>query len=93
MSSKNLDMIDLVAAGLKDLCAEVVFVGGATTALYIDDPGAAEPRPTEDVDCVIEISSRPEYHEELEPKLMKLGFKHDATPGAPVCRWKFGISR
>jgi hypothetical protein len=55
MSLKNIDMIEIVAAGLRELCDQVVFVGGATTSFYIDDPASAEMRPTDDVDCVVEI--------------------------------------
>ena len=37
---KNIQMLETIAAALGDLLTEVVFVGGATTALYIDDPAA-----------------------------------------------------
>jgi len=41
----------------------MVFVGGAVTKLYMDFPGVAEPRPTDDVDCVISLAGRISYAE------------------------------
>ena len=51
---------------------------------------AGEPlRTTDDVDCVIGITSRVAYNE-LEEKLRALGFTHPLDdPQAPICRWKF----
>ena len=86
--SKSTEMLDIVAEGLKELADEVVFLGGATTGLYIDDPSYPEVRPTEDVDCIVQIASRVEYAK-LEQRLRKLGFQHDYIQGSPLCRWKF----
>jgi len=58
MSSTNIDMLQTVAKGLGELNKVVVFVGGAVAELYVTDPAASEIRPTLDVDCVIELSSR-----------------------------------
>ena len=80
-------MIDVVAKSLGDLLPRMVFVGGATTALYIEDEAAQDPRPTEDVDCIIEIASRFEYYE-LEKKLENRGFRHSFKSGDPICRWR-----
>jgi len=72
--SLNLEMLQLVAKGLEELRKDVVFVGGAVAELYISDPAAAEIRPTYDVDCVIEISTRIEYAA-LEEKLRAKDFQ------------------
>jgi len=45
---RNVDMIEILADGLADLLGEVVFVGGATVALYSTDPASPEARPTEE---------------------------------------------
>ena len=82
------DMLCTVAVGLEELVSETVFVGGATVILYDNKRTEEEQRPTQDVDCVIEITSRKLYNE-LEEKLRKKGFKHDQRQGAPVCRWIF----
>ena len=39
MSAKdhNIQMVEIVALGLKDLLPEIVFVGGATTTLYLPE--------------------------------------------------------
>jgi hypothetical protein len=48
--NSSLEMLEVIAGGLQDLLDEVVFVGGATVALYATDPAAPEARPTDDVD-------------------------------------------
>jgi len=58
MPSTNIIMLQTVANGLGELKNEMVFVGGAVAELYANNPAASEIRPTKDVDCVIEISSR-----------------------------------
>jgi predicted nucleotidyltransferase len=83
--STAIHMLEIVADGLKGLNREVVFVGGATVALYVDDPAVSTPRPTDDVDCTVEITSRQEYYQ-LEKEVRKLGFKNKTEKG-PICRW------
>nr|NQU93445.1 hypothetical protein [Bacteroidota bacterium] len=86
MHSTNMLMVQTVANGLGDLKDEMVFVGGAVAELYADNPAASEIRPTIDVDCVIEISSRLHFAR-LEENLRTKGFKNDTSEGAPICRW------
>lgn len=81
-------MLAVVAKGLGPLKEKVVFVGGATISLYLSDPGTSEPRPTDDVDCVVEAASRAKYGE-LEERLRRLGFQHKVGEGEPICRWRF----
>jgi hypothetical protein len=84
----NIEMLEIVSSGLGELLEEVTFVGGATVTLYATDPAAPEARPTDDVDLVFEISSRLEYGR-LEEDLRAMGFVHDTSQGAPLCRWIF----
>jgi len=86
MPSSNIIMLQTVANGLGELKEEMVFVGGAVAELYADNPAASEIRPTVDVDCVIEISSRLQFAR-LEENLRAKGFKNDISEGAPICRW------
>jgi hypothetical protein len=79
-------MLQTVAQGLGELKNDVAFVGGAVAELYASDPAASEIRPTKDIDCVIELSSRME-HSRLEENLRNKRFAHDTTKGAPICRW------
>ena len=73
--SHNIEMLGIVAQGLKGLKEKVVFVGGATVDLFITDPAAPATRATVDVDCVVELGGRIEYYA-LEEELRALGFKH-----------------
>ncbi|MEA1876586.1 MAG: hypothetical protein U9N86_06945 [Bacteroidota bacterium] len=86
MTNINIEMLQAVAHGLGSLKNEMVFVGGAVTELYASNPAASDIRPTLDVDCVIEISSRLEFAQ-LEDKLRAKGFLNDTSKGAPICRW------
>jgi predicted nucleotidyltransferase len=86
MPSDNITMLQTVADGLEELIDEIVFVGGAVAELYADDPASSDIRPTQDVDCTIELSSYKE-HTELEEDLRTKGFANDTSKGAPICRW------
>jgi hypothetical protein len=86
MNRPTRDNLKTVARALGDLCGQVVFLGGAVVDLYATDPAAPEPRPTMDVDCIIDISTRSGYAE-LEDTLRRKGFVNDRSQGAPLCRW------
>ena len=88
MPTDNTEMLQIVANGLGDLIDEVVFVGGAVAELYADDPASSDIRPTQDVDCTIELSSYGDQTE-LEDELRTKGFANDTSQGAPICRWIF----
>lgn len=82
-------MLAVVARGLRDLKDSVVFVGGATVDMYITRLAGDPLRATDDVDCVIGITSRVAFGQ-LEEKLRSLGFAHPMDdPKAPICRWRF----
>ena len=68
---------------------EVVFLGGCATGLLVTDPAAPPARVTRDVDVIVEVASLSGYHRFSE-KLRDVGFKEDNSPGAPMCRWKYG---
>ena len=86
MPSTNVEMLQTIAIGLENLKDEMVFVGGAVAELYASDLAASDIRPTLDVDCVIELSSKI-AHIRLEENLRSKGFAHDMSPEAPICRW------
>jgi hypothetical protein len=50
-------MLQTLAEGLGNLLAEVVFVGGTTAGLNATDPAAPPHRGTDDLDCVVEVTS------------------------------------
>lgn len=84
----NNERLALVASGLGELRDRVVFVGGCVAQLYATNPGSAESRPTDDVDCVVNLSSYSDYSVFSE-LLRSKRFSHSARPGDPICRWTF----
>ena len=83
--SKNLVRIKAVYNALGSLKDQVVFVGGATVAFYVDRM-AEEVRPTDDVDVVVEIWTYKDYVA-LEEQLRAMGFINDQSSGV-ICRYK-----
>ena len=82
----NVALLEIVAAHLGDaLLEQMVFVGGAVAGLLITDPALPAIRPTEDVDLVVQATVLREYHQ-VEAALMALGFVHDISADAPICR-------
>lgn len=75
----NLVRLRAVASALSELNDKVVFVGGATVSLYATDLAAAEPRPTDDVDVVVEVATYAEFTSQIEKRLRQLGFVNDTT--------------
>lgn len=73
----NITRIKAVNNALGDLKNKVVFVGGATVSLYADRV-APETRPTDDIDVLVEISSRWDFAA-LEEQLRKMGFQNDTS--------------
>lgn len=82
----SIALLELGAAALGDLLGELVFTGGATVGLWITDPAAPEPRPTEDVDVIVEVTTRRRFAD-FEQRLRQRGFGHDQASGI-ICRWR-----
>lgn len=82
----NFDYLLVVASALRDLCNEIVFVGGSVAGLLITDPVAEGIRATKDVDAIVEAATLGQYHQ-VEKQLPELGFKRDAGSEV-ICRWK-----
>ena len=85
----NLALLAEVAARLGALRESLVFVGGCATGLLVTAPRAQPIRMTLDVDLVAEVATLAAYHE-LERQFERLGFVHDVSVGAPICRWRMG---
>lgn len=81
-----LEGMRIVAERLGPLHTPFAFVGGAVVGLLVDHPELAELRPTKDVDVIMEVLSYREFSA-LEGRLRALGFQHDTSEGAPICRW------
>jgi hypothetical protein len=72
----NLGPVLVVAQRMGDLCNECVFIGGAIVELMLTHPAPPQPRPTEDVDCVVEVATYGQYHA-LQERLRARGFSKD----------------
>jgi hypothetical protein len=80
------ELLERAAQTLEPVLSEVVFLGGASIVLWITDPAAPAPRPTKDVDVVVEVTSRTGFHA-FEERLRSLGFNEDQEDGI-ICRWR-----
>ena len=83
---QNVSRLRTVAQALKPLNQKVVFVGGATIALYGNPDTSFEVRPTDDIDVVVELTTYGSFAE-LEGKLRQIGFVNDIEAKI-VCRYK-----
>lgn len=82
----SVDLLELAAVKLAPLTDELVFVGGATIALWITEPAAPPTRATDDVDLICDAISYTEYAE-LSNQMRALSFSEDVESGV-ICRWK-----
>jgi hypothetical protein len=82
----SFELLERAAQALEPVLSDVVFLGGASIVLWITDPAAPAPRPTKDVDVVVEVTSRTSFHD-FEERLRSLGFKEDQEDGI-ICRWR-----
>lgn len=66
--SHNIQMLEVVAEALgRQLCQEVAFVGGCTTALLLTDEFSLEDvRYTDDVDLVVHLTGYTEWQRLVE---------------------------
>jgi predicted nucleotidyltransferase len=84
-NTRNTLMLNQVANRLKPLLERLVFVGGATVDLLLTDGAAQTARPTEDVDTIINVTSKHAY-DQISQVLMTLGWQNDTESGV-ICRW------
>lgn len=75
-----------VARQLGGLRERVVFVGGMVRGLLVSDPAVAGPRPTRDVDVILDVSSPVDFAN-TTAQLRRLGFREDMSEDAPICRY------
>jgi hypothetical protein len=52
----NKAIIKKIAVALGELNEKVIYVGGATVCLYINDPAADDVRPTKDIDITVKAA-------------------------------------
>lgn len=71
---------------LSVLDRKIVFVGGATVHLYVDDLAAAPVRTTKDVDVVVAAETYADFAK-IEAALRQHGFEQTLEDDGPICRW------
>ena len=84
----NLPKLVLAAKELGPLKDQVVFAGAAVLGLLITDDVIVEDlRATQDVDCVIELTTKEQWTRVSYQLVHALGFHADTRDGAPMCRF------
>ena len=84
----NLAKLVHVARRLGSLLEKVVFAGGCATGLLVTDEAVPDVRATVDVDMIVEVISRADYHR-IEKRLRELGFSQSIEDDTPIiCRWE-----
>lgn len=86
-SEFNRQVIKKISLALGEMNERVIFVGGATIGLYIDDPAAEDVRATKDVDIIVEIASLGEL-ESIRQELATKGFTQSPEDNV-VCRFRY----
>jgi hypothetical protein len=81
------ESIKTVALGLEPLGEEFVFVGGSVVECYATSITAELPRPTDDIDVVLELAHYGRYSI-LQEKLISAGFNPDNTSKV-ICRYQY----
>ncbi len=82
----SVELLECAADALGPILDEVVFVGGASVVLWITHPAARPPRPTKDVDVVIEVTTRSQYRQ-FSKRMRARGFSEDMQSNV-ICRWR-----
>jgi hypothetical protein len=83
----SVQAIRFVAERLDSLTERMVFLGGATLGLLVTAPGAAPPRPTKDVDLIVEITMLDHLNLSFRSQLVSRGFR-EVTDEGVICRWE-----
>lgn len=76
-----------VARALEEIGIKPVFVGGLVAGLLVTDPAAPRPRPTDDIDLIVEALTHAQYHL-LGEQLRRAGFAEDEESKV-MCRWRY----
>lgn len=90
VNDPNRARLRQVAEALHDILDEFVFLGGAAVGLLITDAAAPLIRVTNDVDCIVEVTSRQDYDGRVRNQLLRRGFAEMQGEGIPTCAWSLG---
>jgi predicted nucleotidyltransferase len=81
------EQIKTIAAGLEPLNENFIYVGGAVVECYVTSNVAEQPRPTDDIDVVLELAHYGKYVH-LQERLIHAGFNPDSDSKV-ICRYKY----
>jgi hypothetical protein len=84
-----MERLESAVVELCDLADRLTLVGGCLTPLLITDPAAPPPRPTIDVDLIVEVTTTTAY-DRLSLDMRQRGFQPGADPDDPICRFRKG---
>jgi len=87
---KNRELLVMLCKEVKPLLDRLVLVGGCATELLITDKAAAPPRPTQDVDMIVQVAGLADYYR-IEEEVRKLGFTQGEDDHGVICRWRKGL--
>ena len=82
----NQELLIAVCKEIEPLLDQLVLVGGCATELLVTDKAAPSPRPTQDVDMIIDVIYLRRYHD-TEAKLREFGFTQTMDDQNIICRW------
>jgi hypothetical protein len=82
----SIELLEQAEGALGPLGKEVVFLGGASIALWVSDLAAPATRATDDVDVIADVTSLTAYYA-LGERLRAQGFQEDAGSKV-ICRWR-----
>lgn len=90
----HITMIRAVAKAMgPELCQDIAFVGGCTTALMLTDLYTRQQvRHTDDVDLIVHVLSYAHW-EQLKERLRENGFREQLDNDAPICAMFLGSLR
>jgi hypothetical protein len=79
--------LEMAAEALGETLPQLIFVGGSVMHLLVTDTASRQPRPTVDLDCIVEVTTRAAFYK-IENNLRKAGFRNDESNPPVICRWK-----
>lgn len=83
----HVDLLLHVANRLGELKDDAVFIGGSICGLLLTDPASGDVRPTDDVDFVVQVTTKSQY-DNLQERLRRKGFRDVVDEVGPICRMK-----
>lgn len=84
-----IERLESVISELGDLAESMTLVGGCLTPLLVTDPAAPPPRPTIDIDLVVELTTAAAF-DRFSQNMRLRGFQPGVDPEDPICRFRKG---